>query len=156
MKHSDLHEHFNATVQLMLDKSLTEHDIYGRLMSSGADEETAGHLTIFVPSIMTRMMLKETRFPDEYVEIIKDGTRIKRKLAENQLYKSIEIELSVLVQKGISSDEIISIASRSAEFNAANDLLKKRPEEKGKDIKFTPAYISFENLKEKNYTQHLP
>lgn len=147
MTHAELIESLNLTIRLMLERSLTESDIYGRLLAAGANEETAGHLTVFVPAIMTRLMLREIHFPEEYVEMVADGTSISRKLSEDQLYRLIETELIKMVEKGMSPDGIITIAGRAAEFNAVNDLMIKQPGGKLKDIKLTPLVVSFENLK---------
>jgi hypothetical protein len=119
---------------------LTDEEIYRVLLSKGVERRLAARLVEFLPAAYCRVILEPTgaRFSDTFQRFRKDGITAKLvPLASGQVWTAALDYARGEIGRGLSRDDKLRLAGRSAEFRAANDLLKRGS--KLQNIVFTPA-----------------
>jgi hypothetical protein len=119
---------------------MTDEEIYRVLVSKDIERRLAARLVEFLPAAYCRVILEPTgaRFPDTFQRLRKDGTTVEPvPLASEQVWTAALDCARGEIGRRLSRDDKLGLAGRSAEFRAANDLLKRGS--KLQNIVFTPA-----------------
>jgi hypothetical protein len=112
--------------------------IYRELAGHGVERPTAARLVEFLPMVYCRLIFLKSglRFPVTYRRALSDGTYSSSvSLSGDTLWNEAKKFAEVEIESGVNGQSLLAIASRSAEFDAANKLLNRGG--KLKDIKFT-------------------
>jgi len=107
-------------------------------MANGIDASTTARLVEFLPMAYCRVMFKGTgiQFSDNFQRRLANGEITPEKpLSSEPVWNAVIDFAEDEVDRGISRDDLLSIAGRSAEFSAANQLLSQGS--KLKDLRFT-------------------
>ncbi len=119
---------------------LTDEEVYQVLVSKGIERRLAARLVELLPAAYCRVILEPTgaRFPDTFQRSRKDGTTpAPVPLASEPVWKAVLEYARREITQGLSRDDKLRLAGRSAEFRTANDLLKRGS--KLQNIVFAPA-----------------
>lgn len=102
-------------------------------------------LLFYIPLAFSRIVCKhlDVQFSDEFVEHYNNGITRTGILSQNQLFRQVYLFVENVMNGGIDSDSILSIAGRSHEFKLVNDALNKGFE--AKDLKFSPIQFVFDD-----------
>jgi hypothetical protein len=107
---------------------LNDNELYRSLTVAGFDERTSARLVEFIPMAYCRVLLESTgvKFPDTFQRRNAGGTVTPLiPLASEPIWEAGLAYARIDVQNGITRDEKLQVAGRSAEFHAVNELLKK-------------------------------
>ena len=137
------YELFSLAIDLMRTCPLSnDSEIVSQLVNMGIVPSYAKLLVQFLPMVYCRLLLRDTgvSFPDSFCRMLPDGS-----ISSEQSFNSEPIWHAAVgfarreVSRGISADDLLSIAGRSPEFDAANQLLQRGcPLE---DIALTPPVL---------------
>ena len=107
------------------------------LITDGVDEEIVWKIILFMPIAFNRVMLapKGINFPSTYIILSDETTQIEKNFTEEEIFKQ-SILLAQSKTGNMNGDKWLSVAGRSAEFHAINDMLKSGGSQL-KDIKLT-------------------
>ena len=129
---------FEAVALLRSRMDLGEIAIFRELTSRGVERQTAARLVEFLPMVYCRLIFAKSglRFPETYRRALPDGTcsssvSLSRDTIWNQAMEFAEAEIN----GGVNGQDLLAIAGRSAEFEAANKLLHSGS--KLEDLRFT-------------------
>lgn len=127
-----------AVALLRSRMDLGEIAIFSELASQGVERQTAARLVEFLPMIYCRLIFVKSglRFPETYRRALSDGTcspsvSLSSDAIWNEASKFAEAELN----GGMNGQDLLAIAGRSSEFDAANKLLNSGS--KLENLKFT-------------------
>lgn len=121
---------------------LNDHQIYQKLVAVGIVRAVAARLVEFLPDGYCRIILEGsgTRFSDSFRRQRNDGTLSPEiELASEPIWNAAVAYARREMETGLCRDEILRLAGRSANFDAASRLLKQGT--KLDDIAFTPAVL---------------
>jgi hypothetical protein len=98
------------------------------LIESGVQPEMAEKLVMFLPIAYGRVILKKIRirFSDTFKHPLNDGTLAEHAFADEPIWRAIVECARDEVSRGIAGEQLLSVAARSAEFDAVNQLLNGR------------------------------
>jgi len=102
--------------------------IISRLVDLGIDDSYAAQLAIFVPVAYCRLLLKETgvRFSNSFCRVLPDGSiSSEQPLASEPIWNGALDFARREIARGMQAGDLLSIAGRSPEFEAANNLLQR-------------------------------
>jgi hypothetical protein len=120
---------------------LDEFAVFERLVSGGVERRLAARLVEFLPMAYVRVLLAKSgvRFPDCFERKLPSGALEKRLLVSEPVWNaSLEFALDE-ASRGIPKADLMALAGRSAEFQAANELLNGGS--KLDDVRFTPSLM---------------
>ncbi|HEY9048525.1 MAG TPA: hypothetical protein VIN08_21610 [Ohtaekwangia sp.] len=106
-------------------------------VAMGIPEEDAADIVIFLPVSFCRKLLSEVKWLPEYIDMLQDGTQIRKSYSQNLRYRMIERETKMYFNNNAEKEVILNIAGRSAEFRLINKLLLENAEANLKDIRLT-------------------
>jgi hypothetical protein len=118
----------------------TDEEVYQILVSKGIERRLAARLVEFLPAAYCRVIVEPTgaRFPDTFQRSREDGTAMEPvPLASEEVWTAALDYARGEISRGLSREDKLRLAGRSAEFRAANDLLKQGS--KLQNIVFAPA-----------------
>lgn len=127
---------------VVLFRSSTEMDdeqVHRALVGAGIDRKLAARLVELVPMAYCRVLLAGTgaRFPETFQRYRDDGTTTPATpLASEPVWVAALDFATQEFERGLSRDDKLKVAGRSAEFRAANELLHKGS--KLENLGFTP------------------
>jgi hypothetical protein len=136
-------ELFSQVVDLMRRYPLEEDsELVCRLINMGIESSHAKRLIEFLPIVYGRLLLAEAgaRFSDSFNRVLPDGS-----ISSEQPFTSEPIWNAAVsfarreVARRISANDLLSVAGRSPEFEAANRLLQSGNRLEG--IAFTPPIL---------------
>jgi hypothetical protein len=138
---ANMHPEITKAVSVFRDSpDMEDEQIYRTLVKEGVGRRLAARLVEFLPGAYCRAILEDTgaRFSDTFQRIQKDGT-ISREIAlSSEPVWAAALEFARReIRQGLSRDEKLRLAGRSAEFQAANDLLRRGS--RLEHLIFTPA-----------------
>jgi hypothetical protein len=124
-------------------RHLTDEDILQKLIEQGIQPNTALRLVEFLPMAYARLILQPSgaRFPDTFRRVSCDGTLQEFYLGDEPVWNAALAFAQSEIARGASASELLTLAGRSAEFQAANDLLNRGSEIK--NIVFTPPVLTW-------------
>lgn len=127
-----------AVALLRSRPDLDDVGVYRVLAGQGVERPMAARLVQFLPMIYCRLIFLKSglRFPETYRRVLADGTySCSVSLSGDSLWNEASKFAEAEIESGANSQSLLAIASRSAEFDAANKLLNSGG--KLEDIKFT-------------------
>jgi hypothetical protein len=127
-----------AVALLRSRMDLGEVAIYRELAAHGVERPTAARLVEFLPMVYCRLIFAkyELRFPETYRRALSDGTYSPSvSLSSDALWNESKKFAEAEIKSGVLGQDLLAIAGRSAEFDAANKLLNSG--RKLENIKFT-------------------
>jgi hypothetical protein len=108
--------------------TLSDDELLRILVEDGIDRVSAACLIRFLPMAYCRLILGASgaRFSDTLRRILPDG-RIssERLLSSEPLWTAATAFASVELEQGVAAADLLVLAARSAEFDAANQLLNQ-------------------------------
>lgn len=124
-----------AVVLLRASPDLEDQDLYRLLVKQGMECKRAARLLEFLPSVYCRMILENTgvRFSDKFR---RGKALLEQALSSDPLWNFVLAFARREVEGGVSPENLLAIAMRSAEFSAANQLMNRGS--KLCDLAFTP------------------
>ena len=139
MSQMDINNAIAQAVALLRDpRNLGELEIYRELVKQAVDRTTAARLVEFLPMVYCRLLLAQSglQFPDTYRRLLSSGTHSDSlKLSSDNIWNSAIAFAKAEIKGGAKSQDLLAIAARSAEFEAANKLVNSGSALK--DIRFT-------------------
>jgi len=121
---------FNTSVRKSIDllgafgKSMDDKLAINFLVEHGIPKSDAIEIFLLLPVAFCRKLLPTVKWQPYYIEE-KGKKRVEKRFSENPQYAIIENETFVYWNTIPKKEEILSIAGRSPEFKAINDLLLK-------------------------------
>lgn len=119
-----------------------DEEVYRRLVADGIDSHLAGQLVVFLPMVYCRILLADSgaKFSPTFCRRLPDGQiSPEQPFSVEPLWNAAFEFASAEVKRGVSAKDLLAVAGRSAEFDAANQLLKKGSYLK--DIVFVPPVL---------------
>jgi len=107
------------------------------------ERQRAARLVVFLPSVYCRIMLRKSgaQFSASFRRLLAEGISPEKPLSSEPVWDEAMLFANREIERGISSQDILLIAARSAEFDAANQLLNQGS--KLEDISFTALVLNF-------------
>ncbi len=133
-----MHETITTAVQILRKYPEAEDaDIYERLLAAGINKHTAARLLEFLPLAYGRTMIGRSgaRLCQTYHRMDEHGHLIERPLEAQPLWHEVVAYAHADTHRGISRQEFLAIALRSAEVRALNKALNDGL--KATDVVFT-------------------
>lgn len=105
---------------------MSDEEVYRLLVREGIERNVAAQLVEFLPIIYSRLILRSTgaQFSNTFRRRKTDGTYEELPFASNQVFNAAVAFANDEAAHGVSGKDLLAIAARSAEFDAANQLLK--------------------------------
>src|SRR5579864_3128051 len=122
-------------------RSAEDDKIYRSLIEGGVESELAERLIEFLPMVYCRLILASSgaKFPNVFCRLLPNGTFEERLLSSEPVWNAAARFAQCESEAGVSAEDLLAIAGRSAEFHAANQLLQRRSELE--DLRFTPTVL---------------
>ena len=105
---------------------MDDREIFRALVAQGVQATMAARLVEFVPMVYCRLMLTPSgaRFPSTYRRKLADGQVSKELPLESEsVWKAAKAFAGEELERGVSAQNVLAVAGRSAEFDALNQLL---------------------------------
>jgi hypothetical protein len=116
-----------------------DYDIFIHLVEEGVDRNIAARLVEFIPCVYVRILFAKSGvvLSNFFQRMDKNANKLPEQLLTSvPLWNEIVTYAQSELQTGIPQEDIVIIASRSAEYNAISDLIKKGAKLNG--IRTTP------------------
>jgi hypothetical protein len=106
---------------------LGDHAVYLALVAGGMDRQRAARLVEFLPMVYCRLLLRNSgaRFPNTFCRMQPDGASMEQLLSSEPVWIAAMAFARAELEHGVSSQDLMAVAARSSEFDAANRLLNK-------------------------------
>jgi hypothetical protein len=131
------------TVELLRrSASSTDDEVRGILVTDGVETTTAARLIEFLPMAYCRLLLEPSgvRLSSNFRRRLEDGQLSEeRPLTSQPVWNAVLEYARNDVVRGVSPEDLLAVAGRSAEFDAANQLLKNGSQLK--NIVLTPVVL---------------
>jgi hypothetical protein len=121
-----------------------DFELFQTLVRSGMERRSAACLVEFLPMAYCRVLLSDSgaQFPETYQRRQPDGSISAEILLSTEPLWEAALEFArAHAERGISKEDLLFLAGRSAEFDAANQMLKSGA--KLGDIAFTPTILNW-------------
>src|SRR5262252_7257080 len=121
--------------------NLGDPAVYQILVADGVERHRAARLVEFLPMVYCRAVLRKSgaRFSDTFRRKLRDSFSEEMKLSSDPVWNAAVAFASSEIQRGVRGQDLLAVAVRSAEFDAANQLLNKGS--KLENIAFTPPVL---------------
>lgn len=106
---------------------LNDEEVFERLIAEGIERKLAASLLHFIPMVYVRILFerKKVRFSEFYEQQLPSGRKETRRLtAEPVWIPTVEFARAEIGQ-GISAQDLLNVAGRSAEGDALNQALNR-------------------------------
>lgn len=136
---TSLNEQISEAVSIFrASRNLDDKGIYEVLILKGFEHRRAARLVEFLPLAYGRFLLGKSgaRFSDAYQRMLPGGVSEERPLSSEPVWNAALTFARTESENGISVENFFAVAGRSAEFQAANQLLNKGS--KLENLAFTP------------------
>jgi hypothetical protein len=123
--------------------NLQDYAVYKVLIADGVERQLAARLVEFLPIVYCRLILRNSgaRFSNTFRRTLTRGTSYEQPLASEPIWNAAVAFAYAEVERGVSSQDLLAVATRSAEFDTANQLLNKGS--KLENIAFTPPVLNW-------------
>lgn len=121
-----------------------ENELFQSLVRIGIDRRCAKRLVVFIPMVYCRMLLSASgaRFSNSFRKRLADGSLSSEELlSADPFWEPVITFAKADMERGITKEDLLLLAGRSAEFDAANQLLNRGS--KLEDIAFTTAVLNW-------------
>jgi hypothetical protein len=104
---------------------LDDDEVFERLIAEGIERRLAASLLTLLPMVYVRIMLEKSkvRFAEFYEQQLPSGGSEKRQLSSEPAWEPSNEFARAEISRGISKQDLLNVAGRSAEFDALNRLL---------------------------------
>jgi hypothetical protein len=119
-----------------------ENEIFQKLVKNGIDRRCAARLAVFILVAYCRMLLSASgvQFSNNFRQRLPDGSLSSEALLSAEpFWEQVLGFAKAHLERGISKEDLLLLAGRSAEFAAANQLLNRGS--KLEDMAFTAAVL---------------
>jgi len=132
-----------ATAVLRASPNLVEEAAFHAIVAEGIERKLAARLIEFLPMVYCRLILENSgaRFAATFHRRGPDGNIQEHMFSSDRVWNAAMEFARAEIRRGVSGDALLSVAIRSAEFDAANQLLQKGLQLK--DVVFTPPIFSW-------------
>ena len=133
-----------AVAEMRNSPSCEDVEICRKLVADGLDASLAARLVEFVPMAYCRLMLESSgaRFSDSFQRKLANGQITpEQPLTSEPTWNEVFAFAKAEIACGISGEDLLAVAGRSAEFDAANQLLNRGA--KMRDLRFTAVVLSW-------------
>jgi len=117
-----------AVAIIRKSSALDDLAVFNALVAEGLEAPIASRLVIFLPMVYARILFERegVRFSDKFQSVLPDGrVSALTKFSDEPLWvESMEFARAEIAS-GVSSQDLLAIAGRSVEFDAANQLLNR-------------------------------
>src|SRR5947209_3395563 len=105
--------------------NLDDYSIYKRLIAEGVESHRAARLVEFLPIVYCRSMLRNSgvRFSTTFRRSAAGGGFEEQMFSSQPVWNAAVTFVDNEARQGVSAQDILAIAARSSEFDAANQLL---------------------------------
>lgn len=119
-------------------RTLGDEGIYRKLVAEGVEPHLAARLVEFLPIAYGRFLLEKSgpRFSEYFQRMLSSGPSEELLLSSEPVWNAAVAFARTEAIQGISVQDFLAVAGRSAEFQAANKLLNQGS--KLQDLVFTP------------------
>jgi hypothetical protein len=123
--------------------NLEDQAIFGTLVKQGMEKELAARLVEFVPLAYCRLILRNSgaHFSETFRRALPGGGSQERPLSSEPVWRAVVTFAGAEVKRGVSGNDLLLVAARSAEFHAANQMLDKGS--KLENFAFTPPVLTW-------------
>lgn len=111
------------------------------LIDFGIDKKSARDIFLFLPIAFVHHMLPEVKWPDGYIEYYSNTRQVEKRFIDNPAFVVIREVTSAYFLKGPDSNVVLKIAGRSAEFDAINNMLSKKPNANLSQMSVSPTMV---------------
>jgi len=128
-----------AVALMRRSPSCTDLEIWRKLVAGGLDASVSARLVEFLPMAYCRVMLERSgaKFSASFQRSMANGQITpEQPLSSEPVWNAVLAFAKAETDRGISEEDLVTLAARSAEFHAANQLLNGGS--KLKAITFTP------------------
>lgn len=127
-----------AMAMFRTSPNLEDYGIYQTLVADGVERQLAARLVEFLPVIYSRLILRNSgaRFSSTFRRTVAGGMSQEQPFSSDPVWNAAAAFASDELERGVSSQDLLVVAARSAEFDAANQLLNRGA--KLENIVFTP------------------
>src|SRR5213082_218668 len=117
---------------------LDDEVVYILLVRQGIERKRASRLVEFLPIVYCRLILRNSgaRFSDRFQRLLPGDAVREEAFADDPLWNETFAFAQREVEHGVSAKDLLAVAMRSADFDAANQLLNKGS--KLRDLVFAP------------------
>jgi hypothetical protein len=107
--------------------NLGDEGIFGTLVKQGIERELAARLVEFLPLAYCRLILRNSgaHFSETFRRALPGSGSQEKPLSSEPVWRAVVTFASTEVERGVSGNDLLLVAARSAEFHAANQLLDK-------------------------------
>lgn len=132
-----------AVATLRNDPALNDEGTFRSLVAQGVSRPIAARVVEFLPMAYCRVILEPSgvQFKNIYLRRSQDGTLKEYALSSEAAWLAAMEFARAEVRRGVSGQDLLSIAGRSGELRAANKLLEKGS--KLEDIVFTAPLLNW-------------
>ena len=134
---------FKAVSTLRASPNLDDRAIYNVLVNDGMGRQLAARLVEFAPIVYARLILRShgARFSNTFRRALPEGSYREQFFSSDPLWNALMAFAHSEVARGVSSQDLLTVAARSAEFDAANQLLNQGS--KLQNLVFTSPVLSW-------------
>jgi hypothetical protein len=122
----------------------SDEEVFRKLVGTGVEPQYAARLVEFLPMAYARLLLAEggTRFSDMFQRMTPSGDpTVERPLSSESVWEEVVSFAKAEAGRGVSKKDLLAVAGRSAELDAANQLLKQGS--KLEDLVLTTALLKW-------------
>ena len=130
-----------ATAVLRVSPNLEDKAVFHAIVAKGVEGQLAARLVEFLPMVYCRLILENSgvRFAATFQRRWPDGNIQEHMFSSDSIWNAAMEFARAEIKRGVSGDALLAVAIRSAEFDAANQLLQKGLQLK--DVAFTPPIL---------------
>jgi len=123
--------------------NLGDEAVFAALLKQGMGKELAARLVEFLPMVYCRLILRNSgaRFSEMFRRALPGGGSQEKPLSSEPVWRAVVTFASAEVERGVSGNDLLLVAARSAEFHAANQLLDRGS--KLENLAFTPPVLTW-------------
>jgi hypothetical protein len=147
MKENDLRQRvFQVASAFRQAPNLEDKEIYQALLAEGVERQLAAGLVEFLPIAYCRLILADSglRFSTTFRRVLSDGTIREQPFSSEPVWNAAVAFARAEVERGATPKDLLAVAGRSAEFDAANQLLHSGS--KLKDIALTVPLLTWPEI----------
>jgi hypothetical protein len=122
----------------------SDEEVFRKLVGTGVERQYAARLVEFLPMAYGRMLLGKAgvHFSEMFQRTIpSDDLTAERSLSSEPVWKEVVSFVQAEAGRGVSKEDALAVAGRSAELDAANQLLKRGS--KPEDLILTTALLKW-------------
>jgi len=139
-----MNESISKAIELFRNRpNIKDDEIFGTLVRDGVESRLAARIVEFLPIAYGRLILSKSgaRFSDLFQRRTAGGEIVEGALSEEPVWRAVLDFGRAEISRGISANELLLVAARSAEFDASNRLLNAGS--KLENLVFTPTILAW-------------